>query len=144
MPLIKGKSDRSFSKNVETEMNAGKPQDQSLAIAYAMKRKAQKMAKGGQVSDSHEEHPDLDTAGMSVIDRIMAKRSARKAGEEHIEELPEDEHDLSDFEDVMPEETEVTMDDAPEPTAGFSIPDLVARIMLDRKSKKAKQHKDEE
>lgn len=51
MPLIHGKSDRAFSQNVRTEMEAGKPQKQSLAIAYRLKRKAehQKMAEGGPV-----------------------------------------------------------------------------------------------
>lgn len=49
MPLIEGKSPSSFSKNVATEMNAGKPLKQSLAIAYAMKRKAQEMAHGGEM-----------------------------------------------------------------------------------------------
>lgn len=55
MPLIKGKSKKSFEKNVKTEMHEGKPQDQSLAIAYSMKRKAEqkKMAHGG-----HVEHED--------------------------------------------------------------------------------------
>jgi hypothetical protein len=48
MPLIKGKSQKSFVKNLKTEMEHGKPQKQSLAIAYAMKRKAQKMAHGGE------------------------------------------------------------------------------------------------
>lgn len=50
MPLIKGKSERAFKKNVKTEMEHGKPQDQALAIAYATKRRAQhkKMAKGGR------------------------------------------------------------------------------------------------
>jgi primosomal protein N' len=43
MPLFKGKSQKAFSKNVATEMDAGKPQKQALAIAYNMKRKA----KGG-------------------------------------------------------------------------------------------------
>lgn len=53
MPLIKGKSKKSFSKNVETEMKAGKPQKQSLAIAFAMKRKApKKMADGGSIDAS--------------------------------------------------------------------------------------------
>lgn len=47
MPLIKGKSEKSFKHNIEAEMNAGKPQKQSLAIAYAMKRKAQHKASGG-------------------------------------------------------------------------------------------------
>lgn len=51
MPLIKGKSKKDFSKNVATEMDAGKPQKQSLAIAYSIKRKnAKKMYEGGRVS----------------------------------------------------------------------------------------------
>jgi len=47
MPLIKGKSQKSFDKNLKTEIEAGKPMKQSLAIAYSMKRKAKKMADGG-------------------------------------------------------------------------------------------------
>lgn len=35
MPLSSGKSKASFVKNVKTEMAAGKPQNQALAIAYA-------------------------------------------------------------------------------------------------------------
>lgn len=34
-------------------MNSGKPQNQSLAIAYAMKRKAKKMAEGGFIEDEN-------------------------------------------------------------------------------------------
>lgn len=49
MPLSLGKSKAAFSKNVATEMNAGKPQPQALAIAYSQKRKAQHMAEGGEV-----------------------------------------------------------------------------------------------
>lgn len=58
MPLIHGKSKKAFSKNVEAEMDAGKPQKQSLAIAYSIKRQAakRKMAKGGMV------RPDADNA----------------------------------------------------------------------------------
>ena len=41
MPLITGKSPKSFSKNVETEMTAGKPQKQAVAIAYSKKREAE-------------------------------------------------------------------------------------------------------
>jgi hypothetical protein len=66
MPLIKSKSPKAFSKNVEIEMNTGKPQKQALAIAYSVKRKAKKasggtvksgskdmnMAEGGQISIS--------------------------------------------------------------------------------------------
>jgi hypothetical protein len=43
MPLIRGTSKKSFSTNVETEMNAGKPQKQAVAVAYSEKRKAEAM-----------------------------------------------------------------------------------------------------
>lgn len=50
MPLIKSKSKQAFEHNMKAEMEAGKPQDQSLAIAFDMKRRApkrKKMAEGG-------------------------------------------------------------------------------------------------
>lgn len=51
MPLIHGKSKKSFDKNVATEMHEGKHQKQALAIAYSMKRKAKKMAEGGMLTE---------------------------------------------------------------------------------------------
>lgn len=51
MPLIKGKSSDSFDHNVKTEIASGRPQNQALAIAYSMKRRAKKMAQGGVVKD---------------------------------------------------------------------------------------------
>ncbi len=47
MPLIKSKSQPAFVKNLKAELKAGKPRAQSLAIAYAMKRRAR--ASGGPV-----------------------------------------------------------------------------------------------
>jgi hypothetical protein len=51
MPLSKGSSQKSFVKNIKTELGAGKPMKQSLAIAYNMQRKnkRKKMADGGDV-----------------------------------------------------------------------------------------------
>lgn len=40
MPLIKGTSKKSFQKNVATEVKAGRPVKQAVAIAYATKRSA--------------------------------------------------------------------------------------------------------
>lgn len=45
MPLVHGKSKKSFEKNVKTEIESGKPLKQSLAIAYDVQRKAKKKAK---------------------------------------------------------------------------------------------------
>lgn len=40
MPLIHGKSKKSISKNIRTEMEHGKPQKQAVAIALSTARKA--------------------------------------------------------------------------------------------------------
>ncbi len=68
MPLLKSKSKKAFGKNVETEMHAGKPQKQALAIAYSMKRKSKK-ASGGMVKSGD---PEMDySKGGSVDERNL-------------------------------------------------------------------------
>jgi hypothetical protein len=42
MPLVKSASKEAFRKNVKTEVAAGKPLKQSLAIAYSTQREAAK------------------------------------------------------------------------------------------------------
>ena len=44
MPLKKGYSRATISKNIRTEMRAGRPQKQAIAIAYSTARKAAKKA----------------------------------------------------------------------------------------------------
>ena len=40
MPLKEGSSEKTISKNIATEVSAGKPQDQAAAIAYEKARKS--------------------------------------------------------------------------------------------------------
>jgi hypothetical protein len=45
MPLKKSTSPKAFEKNIKTEMKAGKPVKQAVAIAYSVKREAEKSKK---------------------------------------------------------------------------------------------------
>lgn len=45
MPLIKDIGKKAFQKNVKAELAAGKPVKQAVAIAYAVKREAEKNKK---------------------------------------------------------------------------------------------------
>jgi hypothetical protein len=42
MPLDKSKSKKAFSENIGREIAAGKPKKQAVAIAYSVKREAEK------------------------------------------------------------------------------------------------------
>jgi len=45
MPLLKGSSKETVSKNIKREMKHGKPQRQAVAIALSSARKAKRKAK---------------------------------------------------------------------------------------------------
>jgi hypothetical protein len=46
MPLIKDIGKKALEKNIKTEIAAGKPPKQAVAIAYAVKKEAAKKKKG--------------------------------------------------------------------------------------------------
>jgi hypothetical protein len=54
MPLIQSKSPKAFQENIRTEIAAGKPQKQAVAISYAVADKA-KARDSGKSHSSHIE-----------------------------------------------------------------------------------------
>jgi len=48
MPLARSTSKKAFSQNIRTEMAAGRPQKQAVAIAYSEKREAAKKKLSGK------------------------------------------------------------------------------------------------
>lgn len=104
MPLMSGKSKKAFSKNVATEMEAGKPQAQSLAIAYSMKKKnAKKMAYGGMAEADKEPHMDIPAPSTSMgpaMDEYEADHFA-KGGEVEAHELMGDDERAGSIADAI-------------------------------------------
>jgi hypothetical protein len=80
VPLSKGSSQKSFVKNIKTELAAGKPMKQSLAIAYAMKRKRKKMAAGGEATQDSTDSPETLEARQSVSDSFKGALGHAKGG----------------------------------------------------------------
>ena len=67
MPLIKSTSKRAFGENVATEMRAGKPQKQAVAIAYSEKREAGKHhSHHSSHSSERSDHYHSSVAGSEV------------------------------------------------------------------------------
>lgn len=103
MPLFKGKSQKSFKKNVETEMDEGKPQKQSLAIAFSMQRRGKKkMAYGGEVDLRDEKKSGIDDASdpreMDMMDGSSTK------GKEELDLRKEKMTDIDDAGDSRDED----------------------------------------
>jgi hypothetical protein len=48
MPLVKSKSKKAVSQNIRTEMKAGRPQKQAIAIALDVQRRAGGKKKRGR------------------------------------------------------------------------------------------------
>ena len=78
MPLYHGKSKRDFSHNVRTEYEEGKPLKQSLAIAYALKKKGRKMNEGGETEWERTEQESGRPSRPSIEDR--REREEEKPG----------------------------------------------------------------
>lgn len=70
MPLIKRKSEKAFEKNISTEVKAGKPVKQAVAIAYDVQRRAKK-AKGGSMHDDVAQDKKLIKKALKMHDEQL-------------------------------------------------------------------------
>jgi hypothetical protein len=56
MPLDKSGTEESVGKNIKTEMKAGKPKKQALAIALNTQRQAAKGARKSQLEEAYNKY----------------------------------------------------------------------------------------
>ena len=102
MPLIKSPSKQAMSKNIATEMDAGKPQKQSIAIAYSVGRRAakkKKMAEGGEINFHDERRVSEDeqeARGKRMLDDESLSHSPEldARDEHHVTEDDSDEREM--------------------------------------------------
>jgi hypothetical protein len=101
MPLIHKKTPAAFKKNIEIEMEHGKPQKQAVAIAYSVKDKAahHKMAAGGCVGASCNgcSDPSCYSKGGEVDDDSDEFKPRETFGPGHPEKHHKGVHESSRF-----------------------------------------------
>ena len=57
MPLIKSTSKKARQQNIETEIQAGKPPEQAVAIGYSIQEQARKKKEGGSIKRQPKTKP---------------------------------------------------------------------------------------
>ena len=86
MPLIKSTSKAAFGKNIATEMKAGRPQRQAVAIAYSERRSAQKADHHSDHSARRSDHYHSRVIEATPIDRGATKMTRQAATRGKAEE----------------------------------------------------------
>lgn len=100
MPLIKSTSKKAFGENIKREREAGKPERQAVAIAYAEKRAAQKAhnkrpsntsTQGGiEHHSSHSKRRSNDYHDRVIDPTYVRPSSTKMTRAEHQLNNPED------------------------------------------------------
>lgn len=81
MPLIKSTKKGAFAQNVKTEVAAGKPVKQAVAIAYATKRAAQKEHHSSHSAKRSEDyHKNVVGRGATKMTKLEQSRTGNEQG----------------------------------------------------------------
>ena len=139
MPLKQSSSPKAFKSNVRTEMHAGKPQKQALAIAYSTMRanRKKKMAKGGYADDGTgtgyggyaESDKDSRDARYAEGGEVNDMRSLHASAPEHNEdlEMAGSPAELPSYRTESSEEMSDAEKDAPSTNVNISLSDEIMR-----------------
>ena len=73
MPLIKGYSKKTISKNIKTEMNHGKSQKQSVAIALSVAKKSKQEKFDTPVKKNGKVVGYATKSGSNNVERLLNK-----------------------------------------------------------------------
>jgi len=130
MPLMHGKSKKAFEHNVEAEMHAGKPQKQSLAIAYSIKRNARKkMSKGGKVGYADLGDQVMDNKSLDADDQDMEMSKKMMDVEQRLSKGGK--VGYADLGDSTMDDTSLDADDQEKPMHKVSMEDDSRKAAMD-------------
>jgi len=135
MPLMKGKSQKAFNHNVETEREAGKPQKQALAIAFEMKRRAGNKHPKRDLLDDEAPKPQVMKHDPAEVARVIAAKHMASGGEVddsdadglELDEAPEQEANLKEHYDE--DEHELSLDE-PEMDEASRRKAILSKVMM--------------
>lgn len=78
MPTVRSRSKKAFAKNLKTELRAGKPKKQALAIAYSIQRSAPKS--GTRIKVKAKKKRKLSPAQLAALAKGRAAMAAKRGG----------------------------------------------------------------
>lgn len=86
MPLVKGSSRQAVSANIKTELAAGKPRKQAIAIALNVAGKSKRRNIDRNSSAHDAGHPDHETLREEKMEQAMSRMGKDHAAQEFAED----------------------------------------------------------